>query len=59
MLNAITEASGRDAASSLAEIGRRSMSRRRARASDEEMKTKERLATLHPEVTNAPGGDKD
>lgn len=59
MIRAISDASGHDAATSLAEIGRRAMGRRRARGGEEELKTKQRLATLHPEVTNAVKSEKE
>jgi hypothetical protein len=59
MIRAISDASGHDAATSLAEIGKRAMGRRRGGASEEDMKTKQRLATLHPEVTNAVGARKE
>jgi hypothetical protein len=51
MIRAISTAAGTDSASALAEIGRRSVGRRRG-ANQEEMRTRERLALLHPEVTN-------
>jgi hypothetical protein len=55
MLRAIADASGKDSASALAEIGSRALHSRSKRPQairEDELKTKERLATLHPDVSN-------
>lgn len=58
MIKAISEASGKDPATALAEIGARTARSGRRRQNDEEMKARERLAPLHPEVTNVGGLEK-
>lgn len=55
MIRAIAEASGKDPASALAEIGARTSRSSRRRADDEDMKARERLAPLKPDVTNVGG----
>jgi len=52
MISAISRAAGTDPAAALAEIGRRAHGRRRPQANQEEMRTRERLAVLNPDVTN-------
>jgi hypothetical protein len=56
MIRAISEASGEDAATALGKIGVRTCRSARPRENKEEMRTRERLATLHPDETNV--GDK-
>ena len=55
ILRSIADASGHDAAGALAEIGSRALHSRSKRPQairEDELKTKERLATLHPDVSN-------
>ena len=55
MIRAISDASGEDAATALGKIGVRTARSRRPRQNQEEMRTRERLATLHPDETNVGG----
>jgi hypothetical protein len=52
MIRAISAAAGVDPAAALAEIGQRAQGRRRPGHGAEEMRTRERLALLKPDVTN-------
>jgi hypothetical protein len=55
MIRAISEASGKDPATALGEIGIRTARRRRVHGQTEEMRARERLAVLHPDETNVGG----
>jgi len=57
MIKAISAASGEDPATALGKIGARTSRSRRPRENKEEMRTRERLATLHPDETNVGGKD--
>lgn len=59
MIRAIAEASGKDPACALAEIGARTSRTSRRRTDDEDMKARERLAPLKPDVTNVGGLKRD
>jgi hypothetical protein len=59
MIRAISEASGKDPATALGEIGMRTARSRRNRGQAEEMKARERLAVLHPDETNVGGLKKE
>ena len=59
MIKAISEASGEDPATALGKIGARTAYTRRPRANKEEMATRERLAALHPDVSNVGGLSKE
>lgn len=59
MLKAITDATGSDAASALAEIGRRAHGRRRPQNDTEQMRARERLGVLHPDTSNMRGASED
>lgn len=52
MLKAIADATGSDAATALAEIGRRARGRKRPQNDTEEMRARERLGVLHPDTSN-------
>jgi hypothetical protein len=58
MIRAISAASGEDSATALAKIGARTSRHARPKENKEDMRTRERLSTLHPDESTV-GAKKD